>query len=114
MNYRIRSVVLTVCYSFLLVMLSASTVDAQSIVTKLNEVVTFDTASTTVEGQLIDFAKRFQVPMGMELVVDGDNVVKGSVHVSNQPAINALEQIIGSHGTLAFDVRDDVVHVYSR
>src|SRR3954469_13798288 len=102
------------CYLALFLMCSALSAKGQSIVTKLNELVTFETASTTTEGQLIDFARTFQIPMGMELVVSGDDNSKHGVHISNEPAINALKQIVESDGTLAFDVRDEVVHIYSR
>jgi hypothetical protein len=85
----------------------------QSIVTRLNELVTFESKSSTTEGQLLEFARRFQIPMGVELAMTDHKMSQPHVRVSNEPAINVLKQIVEHDGTIAFDVRDEVVDVYS-
>ncbi|HWN10999.1 MAG TPA: hypothetical protein VNO50_17305 [Pyrinomonadaceae bacterium] len=96
----------------LLVLSAASQVSGQSVAAKLQETREFNSQSTTLRGQLIDFAQSYGIPMGLELVAGNERPVK-PIRAQNDTAINVLRKIIQHQPGYDFDSSDGVVNVYS-
>ena len=72
----------------------------------------FNSQSTTLRGQLVDFARRYGIPMGLELVAGNDKPLK-PVHIKNETALNVLRKIVQQQPGYDFDLSDGVVNVFS-
>ncbi len=97
-----------------LFILPLSTATAQGLQSKLAQRVSaFDSESSTTVGQLIDFAQRFQIPMGIEWLEKAEEGVAPPIHARNTTAQHILQQIVQQKSGNGFALRDGVVHVFS-
>jgi hypothetical protein len=85
---------------------------AQTVEARLSQrVESFDSESSTTEGQLLDLARRFQIPIGLELIASAGNTVK-AVHLANSTVLEALRTILKQSTAYDFDVTDGVVNIF--
>jgi len=94
--------------------LPSSSVTGQRLQSKLNQrVKAFDSESPSTVGQLIDFAQRFGIPLGIEWLDDSRESVAPPIHVRNTTAKRILQQIVQENAGNGFILSGGVVHVFS-
>ena len=96
----------------ILVICANSHVWGQTIEAKLEEAGEFHSQKTTLRGQLVDFARRYRIPMGLELVQGNGSPLK-PLHVKSDTALNVLRKILQQRPNYDFALSDGVVNVYS-
>ena len=97
-----------------LFILPSSSVTAQGLQSKLaQKVKAFDSESSSTVRQLIDFAQRFQIPMGIEWVDKSEESVAPPVHARNTTAQHILQQIVQAKHGNGFTLTGGVVHVFA-
>jgi hypothetical protein len=79
---------------------------------RLDQTGDFDSKSTTLRGQLVDFAQTYGIPMGIELAVGNDRALK-PIHVKSDTALAVLRRILQQQPGYDFDLTDGVANVYS-
>jgi hypothetical protein len=84
----------------------------QTIASKLEQTGEFDSKSTTLRGQLVDFAQRYGIPMGIELGEGSDKSIR-PIHIESDTAAEVLRRIVRQGPGYDFDLGDGVVNVYS-
>jgi len=85
----------------------------QTIESRLNQPVeVFNSESRTTEEQLLDFARAFKLPVGLELMA-GDEGLAAPIHAKDGSALNVLKMIIEQRPGYDFDIADGVINVYS-
>lgn len=110
--YRITIVKLLLLVT-LFVLLSCS-VGGQELQSKLAQrIKAFDSESPSTVGQLIDFARRFEIPMGIEWVDKPGESLAPSIHARNTTPQRILQQIIHKDPGNGFILNSGVVHVFS-
>lgn len=97
---------------FVFALCAHSHVAAQTVATRLDQSKEFNTQSTTLRGQLVDLAKTYEIPMGLELLAGNDNPLK-PLHIKNETALGVLGKILQAQPGYEFDLSDGVVNVYS-
>lgn len=100
---------------FLISMLAPSClVEAQSLQSKLlQKVKTFDTDNSSTVGQLIEFAQRFEVLMGIEWIDNSNEKAADPVHARNTTAQQILQRILQNKPGTTFTLSSGVVHVFN-
>ncbi len=97
-----------------LIMLPPSPVTGQGLQSKLAQrVKAFDSESSSTVSQLIDFAQRFQIPMGIEWLDKSDEGVAPPIHARNTTAQRILQQIVQEKRGNGFTLSGGVVHVFA-
>lgn len=109
---RVRKVGLLLIVT-LLILLSSS-VTAQRLQSKLiQKVKAFDSDNSSTVSQLVDFAQRFQIPMGIEWVDNSNEKAAASMHAQNTTAQRILQQIVQEKPGITFTLSGGVVHVFT-
>lgn len=91
----------------------SSYVVGQSLDSKLSQPVeAFDSESSTIEGQLLDFARHFKIPIGLELLVANEEPTT-PIHIKGGTIANVLRMIIAKKPEYDFDIGDGVINLYS-
>jgi hypothetical protein len=102
---------------FLFVMLFgllSSSVSGQRLQSKLDQrVKAFDSESASTVDQLIEFAQRFEIPLGIEWMDNSNAKAAPPIHARNSTAKRILEQIVHENSGNDFILTAGVVHVYS-
>ncbi len=97
-----------------LVVLPQASVRGQGIQLNLDQQVqAFDTESPTTIGQLIDFAQRFGIPMGIEWVDQASAKPPLRIHARNTTARLILQGIVQENPDYSVNLTGEVVHVFS-
>src|SRR5713101_6497739 len=110
--YRIRTVRLLVLVT--LIILPLCSIGGQELQSKLAQrVKAFDSESPSTVGQLIDFARRFEIPMGIEWVEKAGEKPASSIHARNTTPQRILQHIVHKDPGNGFIVNSGVVHVFS-
>lgn len=91
----------------------APTISGQTLESKLAKTVeAFDSESTTTEEQLVEFARRFQIPMGIELLYSASKKGVPPIRARNSTLQNVLRQIVHQQSGHDYRLSDGVVHVF--
>jgi len=107
-------VCLTLASSLFMLMVSCSSARAQELETKLARRVTaFDSESSSTLGQLTDFARKFQIPMGIEWQDKSEGGLTPPIHARNTTAQHILGQILQAEPGNRYRVREGIVHVFA-
>ena len=78
-----------------LFLISSSSVNGQGLQSELAQrVKAFDSESSSTVRQLVDFAQRFQIPMGIELAIESEQSVAPPIHARNTTAQRIIQQIV--------------------
>jgi hypothetical protein len=98
-----------------LLLSSLPTAAEQSFHSKLAQHVSgFDSVNSSTVGQLIEFAKQFRIPMGIEWVERAGESSAKPVHARNITAQAVLEQIVKQRQGMGFSGSDGVVNVFDQ
>ena len=93
---------------------SSSSARAQGLETKLAQrVKAFDSESSTSLAQLIDFARQFGVPMGIEWRDEAEGRATPPIHARNTTAQNVLRQILRTEPDKRYRITGGVIHVFT-
>lgn len=113
-DLRMTKQIVVIVFSLLMLMVSWSSARAQSIESKLaQKVKTYDSESPSTLGQLIDFARNFQVPMGIEWVDKSEERAAAPVHARNTTTQRILQQIVREKPGTTFTLSGGIVHVFA-
>src|SRR6266481_1388356 len=74
----------------------------------------FDSENSSTEGQLIELAQQFHIPMGIELVERVGESSAKPIQARNTSAKAVLEQIVKQKQGTGFSVSDGMVHVFDQ
>ena len=100
-------------FAFLMLLLLPScSVTAQDLQSKLTQrVKAFDSYKSSTVDQLVDFAQRFKIPMGIEWVDKSKERAAAPVHARNTTAQRILQHIVQEEPGTTFTLSGGVVHV---
>jgi hypothetical protein len=97
-----------------LFLISSSSVNGQGLQSELAQrVKAFDSESSSTVGQLVDFAQRFQIPMGIELANESEESVAPPIHARNTTAQRIIQQIVHERPGTGFTLSGGVLHVFA-
>jgi len=97
-----------------LFLISSSSIKGQGLQSELaRRVKAFDSESSSTIGQLVDFAQRFQIPMGIELASESEESVAPPIHARNTTAQRIIQQIVHERPGTGFTLSGGVLHVFA-
>ncbi len=105
---------LTLPLFVMLFVVSLSSVKGQGLQSELAQrVKAFDSESASTVVQLVDFAQRFQIPMGIELANESEESVAPPIHARNTTAQRIIQQIVHERPGTGFTLSGGVLHVFA-
>lgn len=110
----LQEIVLRLLFFMMVVFGTSPAVIGQTVESKLAQnVETFDSENPSTVGQLIDFAQRFEIPMGIEWLYAAKEKPARPVHLRKAAVREVLRTIIQQQSDYQFTMSHGVVHIFA-